>query len=134
MSRLCHLGVDASPGARLGAAGVSVDGDLLLLHHGVQHLGDELAGQLPLPEHVHGVHHHDGHLVSVLIGHGKLLSSSLNDTQYDIQKMRRHTMSAHLGRGVGVTRVVSVILLVSHAMGGRAEHLGCGQVDKPLCR
>ena len=107
MSRLCHLGVDVSPGARLGAAGVSVDGDLLFLHNGVQHLWDELAGQLPLPEHVHGVHHHDGHLVSVLIGHSKLLSSSLNDTQYDIQKMRRHTMSAHLGRSVGVTRVQS---------------------------
>ena len=41
-------------------------------------------------------------------------------------------MSAHLGCSVGVTRVVSVILLVSHAMGGWAKHLGCGQVDKPI--
>ena len=73
--------MDVSPGAGLGAAGVCVDGDLLLLNHGVQHLGDELAWQLPLPENVHSVHHHDGHLVSVLIGHGKLLSSSLNDTK-----------------------------------------------------
>ena len=74
---ISYLGVDVSPGAGLGAAGVGVYSDLSLLHHGVQHLGDELAGQLPLPEHVHGVHHHDWHLVSILIGHGKLLSSSL---------------------------------------------------------
>ena len=71
--------MDVSPGAGLGAAGVGVDCDLGLVHHGVQHLGDELTGQLPLSEHVHGVHHHDRHLVSVLIGHSKLLSSSLDD-------------------------------------------------------
>ena len=40
-------------------------------------------------------------------------------------------MTPYLGRGVGVAGVVSVVLLVSHAIGCGAKHLCCGQVNKP---
>ena len=40
-------------------------------------------------------------------------------------------LGSHLGRGVGVAGVVSVVLLVGDAIGRGAEHLRRGQVHKP---
>ena len=56
---------------------VEMETYFLPLHYRVEDLRYEFRWELSLPKDVHGVNHHYRHLVSVLIGHSELLSSSL---------------------------------------------------------
>ena len=91
---------------------------------------NKLLRVLPLSKHIHGMRHHNRHLVGVFIGDSKLFSCCLQNLS--LRPGAKIMVYPHLSSSIRITRVVPVIFCIDDACRSRSKNLIGREVHKPV--